>query len=217
MHAGDTAVFSSSDRGIHLTVFCAGMAAEESKADGGSAAAPLLTLGLPATGGGSDGGGRSRSGSEAMRSHSVQYEHADLWAVALAFTKAWNAHDAMALSRCWKNSDTDADLVSASGLRATGRKEIAALFAPDFAEGGALHGSTYHVRVSHVKMLGGPASGLALVDWETSVDGVTNSKTGMPVPASSCGVAVICERAQGGATNGETGSAWEITSVRPQG
>ena len=213
MQAGDV-LFGESDRGIHLTVFCAGMAAEKRNI-GGGAAAPLLPLELPAIG--SDGDGRSRAGSEAMRSHSVQYEHADLWAVALAFTKAWNAHDATALSRCWKDSGTDADLVSASGLRATGREEIAALFAPDFAEGGALHGSTYHVRVAHVKMLGGPASGLALVDWDTSVDGVTNSKTGMPVPASSCGVAVICERAQQGAMNGETGSAWEITSVRPQG
>jgi hypothetical protein len=199
-------LFETTERGIHLTVFCAvdedlkrKMEVEEQK----------MPEALPIAGGEGGGGGRARGMSEAMRSHSVQYEHADLWAVAIAFAKAWNDHDAEALSRCWRD-DSSSDLVSASGLRATGREEIAALFTPDFAEGGSLATSHYRARVAHVKMLGGPGRHLALVDWETAVDGVLNPSTGMPAEATSCGVAVICER-------GTAASAWEIISVRPQG
>ena len=144
---------------------------------------------------------RPRARSDAFRSFSVQRENPDHHALAASFVRAWNGHDAAALSQCWVE---DGDILSAGGEKAEGRADIEAMFGADFGDGGTLSNSVYRAKVTHVRELG---PGLALVDWSTVVEGVVN-KDG-PVPPSSCSVACLCRQARGG--------EWALLSVRPQG
>ena len=146
------------------------------------------------------GADRQRARSDAMRSHSVQYDNPGLSELCRGFVAAWNAHDAAALARHWI---AGGDILSAANEKAQGRADIEAMFAPDFAEGGALARSTYRAKVSSVRAL---RDDLALVDWSTTVQGVEGPQ-GVQAP-SSCSVASICELHNG---------KWRLVSVRPQG
>lgn len=132
-----------------------------------------------------------------LRYATPQATATDPQSVILAFTKAWNAHDAKAMAALWAD---DGDLLDPWGKWAKGRNAVARAFTED--QSGRFKESTINQRIDGVRFLGP----LAIVDTSARLTGGKDAD-GKPMEALDHHVMWVMQK--------QGSNDWKIVAARP--